>query len=490
MVTVLAVALAGCGGPRAAAERTVVWSACSDGLECATLAVPNDYTADDGLTQHIAVARARATDESARIGVLFFNPGGPGAASVDTLAGLRATLADLAPELVAKFDLVAFDPRGIGASTPRLHYLKDTTLDALRSLDPASDDADARAERDAVADDVLASARRLDPRFGTHVDTESVARDMDGLRAALGEHAVSFLGGSYGTRLGALYATLFPERVRAFVLDSPVPPSVDRLELVRAQAEGYEAAFSAFWAWCDSTESCALRTRDPSEVPRDGAGWAEAARAAFASDTGRTSSGADTLVAIGVELIAGTRAWPGLARQLDGLLAGDGSTLLAVADAYYGRAADGVYADHIVDAYTAISALDSPFPPGFDRAAFDSYVEEQVIPVGPTFGLAIADAERVSIGWPFERAKPLPAIDGRTAPPLLVLAGIHDPATPAVWAQDLRDALANGSLLVTNDDYAHGQFFANGCVRDQALKFLLDPTVPLGVSECSAAPVE
>jgi len=240
--------LSGCGSDASAPPPAeLAWHSCGSDLECGTLVVPNDYEHSDGLTQRIAVSRARASKPGERLGVLLFNLGGPGEASVDRLDGFRGFLEHWAPELVARFDLVAFDPRGIGKSTPTLHFLADDTLDAMRALDPTPDDDAARAAEDAVDDDALASASSaLDARYASHVDTESVARDVDRLRAALGEESIDYFGGSYGGILGALYATLFPTRVRAFVLDSPVMPAVDRLRILRAQAQAYEEGYAAF----------------------------------------------------------------------------------------------------------------------------------------------------------------------------------------------------------------------------------------------------
>lgn len=484
----VALLVSGCGD--GTPEQTLSWHACADELECATLEVPNDHLHSDGSVQHIAVARTRASDPGARFGVLLYNMGGPGVASTDSLGGLRAMLSQWAPEIVSHFDIVAFDPRGIGRSTPALHYLSDDTIEALRALDPTLvRDAD-RGVHDAVADWVLQSAANsLEPRFASHVDTESVARDMDLLRIALGEPTVSYFGGSYGTLLGALYMTLFPAHVRAFVLDSPVMPAVDRLELMRGQAEGYEAAYTAFFDWCDATDTCPLHGRAVSEALPALDTMIVAANALPIAYEGRVVTGTDILLALGTGF-EGKNAWPYLAEEVEKLLAGDVSGVLPFADAYYGRTADGTYGDDIVDAYTAISALDAPYSPGFDRPAFDAYVDDQVTPAGPHFGPAIAEGERVSVGWPFAKARPLPAVAAEAAPPALVLAGLNDPVTALRWAYELRDALGNGSSLTTREDWVHGQFFSNSCVRDRVVGFLVDPATPLDDASCPFEPAE
>jgi len=189
-------------------------------------------------------------------------------------------------------------------------------------------------------------------------------------------------------------------------------------------------------------------------------------------------------------LASGRNAWPGLAEQLSTLLDGDGSQALATADGYWGRGDDGRYDDHVTDAYIAISALDAPYPAGFARADFDAFVSEQVIPVGPLLGPTGALSERMSVGWPFDRGRPLPRIDARDAPPLLVLGGLDDPTTPVAFAREMRDALGNGSTLVTRDDQTHGQFFSSECVREYVVAFLVDPTAPIADAACPFEPSE
>lgn len=483
--------LSGCGaGADDGNPSSLDFHACDEGIECATLEVPNVYGAADGLTQQLAVARVRATDPGSRIGVLLYNLGGPGESAVEHLGGFHGFLTSWAPELTARFDLVAFDPRGIGRSTPKLSYLSDELLDAFRALDPTPGDDAARAEHDAVGDDVLASASRLDGRFAAHVDTESVARDMDRLRDALGEAYLNYWGGSYGGLLGGLHATLFPEHVRAFVLDSPVTPEVNRLEILHGQAEAYETAYAAFRDFCEATERCALHELGSAGLEQAVDALVEGKDHAPIDVEGRRLTGSDILVALAGSLAHGRNVWPSLAERLEGLLAGDGATTLTSADFYWGRKNEEGDADDIADAYTAISALDAPFPAGFDRAEFDVYLETEVLPVGPHFGPVLAEQERISVGWPFDKGRALPHVDARSAPPLLVLGGIDDPVTPIRWAYAMRDALGNGSTLVTHDDQVHGQFLTSECVREHVVAFLVDPGAPRADETCPFEPAE
>jgi pimeloyl-ACP methyl ester carboxylesterase len=278
--------------------------------------------------------------------------------------------------------------------------------------------------------------------------------------------------------------TLFPERVRAFVLDSAVIPVVDRREIVRAQTEGFERALGDFVAWCESTETCALQARADSMVLETIDSLLESADQTPITAGERVLSASDLLVALAAPLSGGARAWPYMAEAIDAVLGGDGSWMLDSADRYYGRTADGTYGDDIVDANFAIGALDAPI--GLSRAEYDAFVEEEVQSLGPHFGAAIAGEVRLTVGWPFDLVRPLPAIDASRAPPALVLAGLRDPTTPARWGYELRDALANGSTVVTHDDSTHGQFLTSQCVRDLGVAFLMDPAPPPSDASCPA----
>jgi len=485
----LLLATVGCSAESQSGSGPLLWQSCLDGLECATLEVPSDYAAKGAGSQHIAVARGRASEPRRRLGALLLNFGGPGAETVGGLSGFRAFLDGLAPELVAQFDLVGFDPRGIGRSRPALTFLDAATIEAFRALDPTPDDDDERAAHDAVADEMRAGAERLDATFMRHVDTESVARDMDRLRAALGEPVINYFGGSYGTLLGAVYATLFPERVRAFVLDSAVMPAFDRQELLQGQAAAYEQAFQGFLTRCADSRDCALSALgDAAAIEAAVRAFVEAADEEPLRVDTRLVHGSDLSIALGMMLEVG--AGSGSDELLAGLLAGDVQPFLSGADAWYGRGDDGSYDDDIVDANLAIGALDAPYPEGFHRAEFDAFVEREVVPRSPLFGPMLAEVERTFVDWPFLRPGPLPKIHAPSARPLLVLAGSGDPATPARWSAALRDALANGSALVTHDDAVHGQLFRSQCVRDLAVPFLLDPSEIPADTTCDRDPEE
>lgn len=232
----------------------VVWEECRDDMECATLQVPLDYGNPDGATIELALLRSPATDPSRRVGSLVVNPGGPGASGIDYAAAASLVVN---PDVRARYDVVGFDPRGVGDSTP-LDCVDDAQLDESFSSSDASPDTPAEV------DDLLAGSAELrsgcEQRSGDllpHVGTQDVARDLDVLRAVLGDERLTYLGKSYGTSIGTEYARQFPARSGRLVLDGAIDPTLDEKAVLLGQAEGFELALSRFVDDC-LTAGCAL----------------------------------------------------------------------------------------------------------------------------------------------------------------------------------------------------------------------------------------
>ena len=233
------------GSPLSGRPGSLAWQV--DGpFETSTLAVPLDYATPDGPTVELALIRRPAGDPAKRIGALLVNPGGPGGSGVDMVRNDGTAL----PEAILDaFDIVGFDPRGIGQSEP-LDCPAPATITRLEGLDPSPDSKAEVDENLAVWTSIADACQKAESRLLPFESTETVARDMDRIRAALGEDRISYFGFSYGTYLGARYATLFPDRLRAVVLDGPVDPTLDRLAFNERQARGFEAALDGFLADC------------------------------------------------------------------------------------------------------------------------------------------------------------------------------------------------------------------------------------------------
>ncbi|HKN54256.1 MAG TPA: alpha/beta fold hydrolase, partial [Amycolatopsis sp.] len=229
-------------------------------IQCARLTVPMDYTKPDGPTITLGLLRHKATDPSSRIGSLVINPGGPGASGMVAATGLIKPTASTA--LGKRFDLVGFDPRGIGASEPPVHCLSDAERDADRADDSETDGSPQGVIRQEAQekDFGIKCVQRTEhgPEMLANLGTREVVKDMDVLRSVLGDRKLTYLGYSYGTRIGSAYAEAFPQNVRALVLDGAVDPTQDAVQSLVAQGEGFGKAFTEFTRWCVARQDCAL----------------------------------------------------------------------------------------------------------------------------------------------------------------------------------------------------------------------------------------
>jgi pimeloyl-ACP methyl ester carboxylesterase len=448
-------------------EQELSWRDCGvPGFQCATLNAPLDYHAiDPSEDLQLAVSRVRATEEDRRLGALLVNPGGPGASAIDFLQGY-AGLGFPAP-VRARYDVVALDARGTGRSEP-VECLSDPEMDAFTLVDRTPDD---EAEGEALVDaftEFGAGCRERSGRLLDHISTEESAKDLDLLRAVLGDERLHYYGASYGTQLGAVYAGLFPSRVGRLVLDAAIDPRLTTLERDREQAGGFETAFQAFLEDCTAGGDCPLS-------------GAEDLRALFAQldaeplPTGQDRPLTESLALTGVaQALYSPSLWPQLRDALTAAGDGDGAPLLELADSYHDRQPDGAYGT-IMFAFPAISCLDSP--PGLDdpdgvRAALDSFEE-----VSPTFGRDFAWASQLCASWPVEAKGGPAAIEAEGAAPILVLGTTRDPATPYAWSEALAEQLESG-VLVTYDGDGHGAYGESACVDETVGAYLLEGAVP------------
>lgn len=430
------------------------WRACDGSAECAELTVPVDYARPDGPTLQLAIVRASRAKPDQRIGSLLVNPGGPGASAIETAEALS-----LPDGLTDRFDIVGFDPRGVGRSSPldcRRHL--QAIYDADASLDDQGDVDHYLSVSKAFVADCEAKYRDLLPHLGT-VD---VARDMDRVRAALGDEQVNYLGYSYGTSIGQQYARLFPTKVRTMVLDGVVDQSVSGLVAADTQAKGFEEALQAFIDYCND-EGC-HRDDTGTVVDRVIAAAERAPIPAPAADRPATPG----VVELGISdaLYADWR-WPELATALDEADRGDGSALVDLADEYLGREPDGRYANGF-EIYFAASCLDSVWPRD-PQAVFDAAKE-----TGrryPRLGEALVNDYARCALWPVppQPLKPIPSTIKGLAP-MLVISTTGDPATPYENGVKVADAVP-GAVLLTYEGEGHtifgqGQRCVDGAVAD------------------------
>jgi pimeloyl-ACP methyl ester carboxylesterase len=457
------------------------WRRCGK-LQCATLTVPVDYARPDGEQVDLAVARARATDPDRRIGSLVFNFGGPGDAGTQTLADYAAQI----PAAVrARYDLVSFDPRGTGRSRP-VECVDDATADRLNAVDPTpNSEADLQSFYDGTHDpvDLVERCVARNGAWLAQLGSRNVARDVERLRVALGDDRLSFVGYSYGTVIGAVYAQMFPDRVGRMVLDSPVDLSATALDELRGNSQGFEQALDDFLADCAANRDCSFHSDgDPTAalqaLQRKFERGLELPTADLA--TGATSKRKAGVAAFYTALISALYdrqyGWPELADALDDARSGDGTYLLALADLYNGRNDDGTY-DNIDEVIGVILCDDRDDPvPSFDefRAEYDAEVEEYPL-LGTYVGSTMLGCDpRLPRPPATEQVGDL-RVTG--AAPILVVGTTRDPATPFAGAQDLVTRL-DGSRLLTFDSTEHTAYSKNACIDGAVNAYLLRGTLP------------
>lgn len=437
----------------------LTWQPC-DGVECATLRVPVDYEAPAGPTLDIAVLRTPAVRSTQ--GVLVVNPGGPGASGWEYARAARAIVTDRVREA---YDIVGFDPRGVGRSAP-VDCVEDADLDRLIAMDATPDTPGEVRDLERAAAIQPCSA----PVDGLvdHLSTADTARDLDVLRAALGQNRLDYLGVSYGTHLGATYAALFPERVGRFVLDGPLPADLNAEELTLGQAIGFEHALERFVEYCSNASDCPLGDDAVAGMQRlrDLLDQLDA-RPAPTANPDRPLTEAAATYAILLSLYR-VQDRPLLRDALGSLIAGDGAPLQRMMDERTGRQSDGSYRDNAMDAFYAVSCRERAVPDDIPASV------ERVASAAPVLGEYLA--------WGNLSCRGASPVDGPLTAPgtptVLVIATTHDPATPIAWAEPFVAQFDEAVLVVREGDGHTGYREGSGCVDNAVDAFLLDGTLP------------
>ncbi|MFZ4518418.1 MAG: alpha/beta hydrolase [Microthrixaceae bacterium] len=445
------------------------------GLECARLKVPVDPAKPEGPTVELALARKPSTGSpQERIGSLVMNPGGPGGSGLEFLAGASSAFPS---SLTDRFDLVSWDPRGVGESDP-VRCLNDEQKDAQLEgdLSPDTDAERARLEKDAAQ--LQAACEKNNPQLINHMSTADVAADLDRIRAAVGDEQLTYMGFSYGTAIGATYATLFPTRSRALVLDGSVAPDSSAEQEALVQATGFERVLGKFVDACNASTTCALAP--------DARGAIDAARASLESDPitvdgpgGSRTLGPDLFdFGLGTALYESS-TWSATADAIKNLRDGGADTLLSLVDRQTGRQPDGTY-DNSSDAQVMVNCADQRDRP---TAAQAREAEARIIAAAPRYGPLLGTGLDTCSAWP-TAANPTPVPTGAGAPPVLVVGTVGDPATPYEWAQQMAAALAGGRLLTYEGD-GHTAFLSGGpCIQDAVVNYLVNLTLPADGTRC------
>ncbi len=454
---------------------TMTWENCGTHLQCTKLQVPLDHAKPEGPKITLSLNRRPAKTPNKRIGSMLVNPGGPGGSGLD----LVEQSSDELDGLNSRFDLVGWDPRGVGESTP---VKCETHLDKFFAANPDTTnpaelqnffdqtDAFVKSCTDNTSSDLLA-----------HISTEDSVNDMDSILTALGENKMNFYGFSYGSQLGALFIEKYPDRVRAFTLDGGYDPTLDAVAGARQQAVGFEQALNSFLDNCAKRKNCPLKVDgkvDPTRYFDTLHQQVKDKPLRGTSDyKGRSMGAADFLTAVDSALYDKTDGWPALEQALaDAGKDGDPSGLFDLFDQYTGRASDGTYEGSSIPAGVAIGCLDSPVPK--DKVDYNKLADD-FAKEAPRQGRSLAWANWVCAKWPkppTNAARQLsPAAAG--APPILLLGNTGDPATPYEASLKLASQLPS-SVLVTYEGEGHLSSGKSSCVDDIVRKYFYDLVVP------------
>lgn len=452
------------------------WTQIGGGIEEAYVEVPLDHDDPDGETIEIAIARRRADDPDRRIGPLLINPGGPGASGIEYASYAELLFDD---EILDRFDIIGFDPRGVEASSPVVCG-DDDFLDEYTAVDPVPDSPEETAAATGLVEEFAAGCQEQSGDILPDLDTVSTAKDMDLIREALGEEQITYLGFSYGTFLGATYLELFGDRARAAVLDGAYSRSLSPEELTLEQAVGFEGTLDAWLEHCRAVDCDFARGADPETALFALFDSIDARPLATDDDDGRDLTVGLAWTAL-LQALYSDALWPLLDSALLDAVQKDGSGLLQLADQYNDRNLVGDYANQSY-AFPTISCNDSAPLDWSDEE--EQAAKDRIIEAAPRIGPAFVTLPGPCDYWPFEPDPPTGPFSAPDAPPTLVVATTGDPATPYEWGVTLADELETSTLLTVEGDSHTAYFEGNRCVDDIVDRYILTLELPADGARC------
>ena len=453
-------------------EQRVKWRTCYDSLKCADLLVPIDYTNIKLGTFRISMLKHEATNKEGRIGSLFVNPGGPGASGVDYAYGAEYIVS---PQVLALYDIVGFDPRGVGRSAP-IRCLTDDETDANYASDAKPDNPQEFEAMVKETQDYVEKCEKNTKNL-TAYGTENTARDMDVIRAVLGDKKLNYLGKSYGTYLGTIYAQLFPDTVGRIVLDGAIDPEATPLQQSLIQAVGFDQALDAFIKDCLQLDTCPL-PKDATEKYFTDL-FDSVAKKPLITNTKRVAT--ESLVVLGTAsaLYDNESGWPMLRVALKQAQNGNGFMFLSLADAYAGRQPNGTYPTNEGDSGFVIDCLDWNDVRTNEQIAQDAQTFEAQAPV---FGPYLAYSG-ISCKY-FTGIKQTIKIKQIKTTPIIVIGTLRDPATPYSWAVALHKLMTNSQLITLDADGHTGHGRGSACVDTSVDAYFITGKIPATDLKC------
>ena len=458
-------------------SQELAWYECEGGaFECSDLEVPLDYADPGRASIHLSLLRIPARQEAQ--GSLVLNPGGPGGSGVD--------YAMISPMVLSKsvmdvYDIVGFDPRGVARSAPVVCFT-DEQMDELMGSDPTPDDEAEEAANEELMGRFVQACEDNAGEILPHVSTVEAARDMDILRAAVGDASLHYLGASYGTFLGTTYAALFPEKVGRLVLDGAIEPQLTGMEISLGQAGGFETATRAYVQWCIDQGNCPLGDElEPAmaAIPLLLDGLDSEPIPVTGDVTTELNEGWGMLGIIAAMYHEGI--WPILTQALKGVQEGDGTSMMFLANMYASRDSQGAYDGNTMQAIYAVNCLDRY---GEDSGEVElEKMIEQFEEVSPTWGRYLA-GEGVCGQWPVQAQEQIEDYAAVGAAPIVVIGTTRDPATPYEWAVGLAEILDSGVLISYDGDGHTAYGRSNSCVDSAVDAYLIDGVVPQDGLSC------
>lgn len=458
---------------------TVQWASCANGAgpkgyQCATIQVPRD-PAHPGVGGTIGLALDRHPASGWKVGSLLIDPGGPGASGVDFLGEIVPVLPK---SVLQRFDIVGFDPPGVGRSAP-IVCLDGPGLDQYFHQDP--DPPTSVGLADLIAGD-RTFAQGCQARSAAelpYVSTVDAAMDMDYIRQAVGDSTLTYMGFSYGTFLGATYAGLYPTRIRAMVLDGALDPSLSVVQNLDVQAAGFDADLRAALDACTASRKCPWKPVGDPVVAFENMLAATRSHPLSVAGTRRTVGPAEFLYGAGYALYS-TDLWPALDSALAAAARGDGRILLSLSDTYYERSANGTYKNEL-QVIEAVGCLDAGSP-SIQAIEADAPAARAAAPV---FGVPNLYGELQCAVWPIQSNRQPAPIHAAGSPPIVVVGTTGDPATPYQDAQALASQLDHGVLL-TRVGNGHTGYLYSSCIRNYVDNYLINLAVPSAGIRCAS----
>jgi pimeloyl-ACP methyl ester carboxylesterase len=460
------------GEPEPGDQSTIDWRDYDETIQTGMLEVPVDYDDPEGDQFTLFMVRRPANDQENKVGSLLINPGGPGQGGAQYAAGAEFIFGE---DILDRFDIIGWDPRGTGQSSP--------AIDCIDDYDEYFAGTDITPDDDAERQQIVDTAKSFEDQCVTknadilqHVGTNDSARDIDSIRRALGEDTISYLGFSYGSELGATWATLFPDTVRAAVLDGAVDPTVGLTEGGVQQAAGFEHTLATYLAACSADAECAFHNDGDAEGAFDDL-MLSLDEEPIPSESGRPD------ITRGVALQAVAMAmydsafWEQLSDALHDAQQGDGAGLLALWDSYYNRNADGTWSNFL-EAFQVIRCMDTTERP---TVAEDDATAAEYLDVAPRFAPSTTGSYFCTFFPPSD--DPRIDITGSGAGPIVVIGTTGDPATPLASTRVMASTLEDGRLIVVTAD-KHTGYGENDCVDGTVDRYLLELEIPDAETDC------